>query len=151
MWQAASFETNFLRAMLVNWVKLGFLAMLGVVTATFLSFPVAILLSFTVFVGGSASPFIAVSLGQFRPDGDAIAVIRWIQYAIAAIASGAEWLLRPFGETSPNRSVVEGRLVSIGGLGRDILVIGIFWCSTVLAIGWMIFRRRELATYSGHG
>ena len=151
MWQAASFETNFLRAMLVNWVKLAFLAMLGVATATFLSFPVAILLSFTVFVGGSASPFIAVSLGQFRPDSDAIAIIRWIQYGIAAIAAAAEWLLRPFGETSPNRSVVEGRLVSIGGLGRDILVIGVFWCSTVLAIGWLIFRRRELATYSGHG
>ncbi len=151
MWQAASFESNFLRAMLVNWVKLAFLAMLGVVTATFLSFPVAILLSFTVFVGGSASPFIAVSLGQFRPDSDAIAVIRWAQYGIALIAAAAEWLLRPFGETSPNRSVVEGRLVSMGGLGRDILVIGFFWCGAILAGGWLIFRRRELATYSGHG
>ena len=53
MWQASSFESNFARAMIVNWVKLAFLAMLGVVASTFLSFPVAMLLAFTVFAGGS--------------------------------------------------------------------------------------------------
>jgi hypothetical protein len=122
-----------------------------VAAATFLSFPVAILLAFTVFVGGSMTPFISDSLNQFRPDADAIAPIRIVQMAIAAVARAVEWLLRPFGEASPNRLVVEGRLVSINDLVRNLMVIGVFWCGSALGIAWAVFRRRELATYSGHG
>ena len=151
LWQASSFEANFFRAMIINWVKLGFLAMLGVVAATFLSFPVAMLLAFTVFLGGSMTPFISTSLAQFRPDQDAIMLIKLVQMLIAAVARAAEWLLSPFGEASPNRLVVEGRLVSVGGVFRDFAVIGIFWCGSVLLVGWAVLRRRELATYSGHG
>ena len=151
LWQASSFQSNFVRAMIVNWVKLGFLAMLGVVASTFLSFPVAMLLAFTVFLGGSMTPFISTSLSQFRPDEDAILLIKIVQMVIAAIARAAEWLLRPFGEASPNRLVVEGRLVSLGAVVRDFVVIGLFWCGTVLLVGWAVLRRRELATYSGNG
>jgi ABC-type transport system involved in multi-copper enzyme maturation permease subunit len=151
LWQAASFESNFIRAFVIDWIKLAFLGMLGVAAATFLSFPVAILLAFTVFVGGSMTPFISESLNQFRPDADAIAPIRLVQLAIAAVARSVEWLLRPFGEASPNRLVVEGRLVSLNDVARNLLVIGLFWCGSALAIAWAVFRRRELATYSGHG
>ncbi len=151
LWQAASFESNFVRAFMIDLIKLAFLAMLGVAAATFLSFPVAILLAFTVFVGGSMTPFISDSLNQFRPDADAIAPIRIVQMAIAAVARAVEWLLRPFGEASPNRLVVEGRLVSINDLVRNLMVIGVFWCGSALGIAWAVFRRRELATYSGHG
>ncbi len=151
LWQAATFESNFIRALVVDWIKLAFLGMLGVAAATFLSFPVAILLAFTVFVGGSMTPFISESVNQFRPDPDAIALIRMAQTAIAAVARSVEWLLRPFGEASPNRLVVEGRLVSVNDVLRNLLVIGIFWCGAALTIAWAVFRRRELATYSGHG
>ncbi len=151
LWQASTFEANFFRAMLINWVKLGFLAMLGVVASTFLSFPVAMLLAFTVFLGGSMTPFISTSLSQFRPDNDAFFLIKLVQMVIAGVARSAEWLLRPFGEASPNRLVVEGRLVSGGSLIRDFAVIGVFWCGSVLLVGWAVLRRRELATYSGHG
>ncbi|MEE2972048.1 MAG: hypothetical protein VX672_02895 [Planctomycetota bacterium] len=151
LWQAASFEANFLRAMLINWTKLSFLGMLGVTAATFLSFPVAILLAFTVFVGGTMTPFISSSLTQFYPDPEAFFLIQWTQVVIAAVARSAEWLLRPFGEASPNRLVVEGRLVSVSALLRDALVIGLFWCGSILLIGWGVLRRRELATYSGNG
>ncbi|MEE2895831.1 MAG: ABC transporter permease subunit [Planctomycetota bacterium] len=151
MWQASSFESNFARAMIVNWVKLSFLAMLGVVASTFLSFPVAMLLAFTVFAGGSMTPFISTSLQQFRIDQDAFILIKLAQYVIAAIARAAEWLLRPFGEASPNRLVVEGRLVSTAAVVRDVAILGVFWCGSVLLVGWAVLRRRELATYSGHG
>lgn len=151
LWQAATFEANFVRAMIIDWIKLSFLAMLAISAATFLSFPVAMLLAFTVFVGGSMTPFISTSIDQFRPDADAALPVRWIQILIAALARSVEWLLRPFGQASPNRLVIEGRLVSIGALFQNLLVIGIFWSLATLAAGWAIFRRRELATYSGHG
>jgi hypothetical protein len=151
LWQAATFEGNFTRAMIVNWTKLAFLAMLGVSTATFLSFPVAVLLSFTVFIGGSMTSFITNSVSMFRPDADAILPIQIVQVGIAWIASTVAFLLEPFGRASPNSLVIEGRLVAWSGVLRDLLVIGFLWSSLVLGLGWAIFRRRELATYSGHG
>ena len=69
----------------------------------------------------------------------------------AAIARAAEWLLRPYGGASPNRLVVEGRLVSTAAVVRDVAILGVFWCGSVLLVGWAVLRRRELATYSGHG
>ena len=151
LWQAASFEANFMRAMIVNWTKLAFLAMLGVSTATFLSFPIAVLLSFTVFIGGSMTSFITNSVMMFRPDADAILPIQIVQVGIAWIASSVAFLLEPFGRASPNTLVIEGRLVAWSGILRDLWVIGLLWSSLVLGLGWAIFRRRELATYSGHG
>jgi hypothetical protein len=41
--------------------------------------------------------------------------------------------------------------VAWSGVLRDLLVIGLLWSGLVLSVGWAIFRRRELATYSGHG
>jgi ABC-type transport system involved in multi-copper enzyme maturation permease subunit len=151
LWQAASFEANFARAMVVNWTKLAFLAMLGVSTATFLSFPIAVLLSFAVFIGGSMTSFIANSVMLFRPDADAILPIQIVQIGVAWIASSVAFLLEPFGRASPNTMVIEGRLVAWSGVLRDLLVIGLLWSGLVLSVGWAIFRRRELATYSGHG
>ena len=151
MWQAASFESNFIRAMLVLWVKLAFLGALGIAATTFLSFPVGVLLAFTVFVGGSLAPFIAMSVEEYRIAADTAWPIRIVQWGIVLIAQSAEWLLRPFGEASPTSLVVEGRLVGLSGVLRNFLQIGVFWCGLVLFIGWWVFRRRELATYSGHG
>jgi len=110
-----------------------------------------VLLAFTVFVGGSMASFIGNSVTLFRPDAEAIALIQWVQILIGWIAGSVAWLLEPFGQASPNSMVVEGRLVSWAGVGRDLLVIGLLWCGMVLGIGLLVFRRRELATYSGHG
>ena len=151
LWQAASFEANFIRALVIDWIKLSFLGMLGIAAATFLSFPVAILLAFTVFIGGSMTPFISTSIDQFRPKQDATAVVWFFQTVISAVARTVEWLLRPFGQSSPNRLVIEGRLVSVSSMIQNLFVIGIFWSGATLSVAWAVFRRRELATYSGHG
>ena len=151
MWQASSFEANFLRAMLINWVKLAFLGILGLAAATFLSFPVAVMLAFTVFIGGSLAPFIAMSIDEFQIDPATIWPLRMVQWGVVGVAYSAEWLLRPFGEASPNVLVVEGRLVPWRGVLTNILQIGIFWSGCALLVGWWAFRRRELATYSGNG
>lgn len=151
MWQASSFESNFLRAMIINWVKLAFLGILGVAAATFLSFPVAVMLAFTIFIGGSLAPFIAMSVDEFRVDPETVWPVRLVQWAVIGVAWSAEWLLRPFGEASPNVLVVEGRLVPWIGVLRNLLQIGVFWSGFALLIGWWAFRRRELAIYSGNG
>ena len=151
LYRVGGFEANYLRAMAVNLVKFSFLAMLAVCSATFLSFPVACLLSFAIFLAGSLSPFLAESLKfQTLDFGDG-----WLGQAVTlvvyAIANAVEFLLRPFGRISANESLVRGLNVGWERLGEAMLVIGVGWTGLSLLVGWLAFRRRELAIYSGQG
>jgi hypothetical protein len=125
--------------------------MLAVCSATILSFPVACLLSFGIFLAGSMSPFLAdslkypiVELGE-GPIGQAVREI------ILSLAAVMEMLLRPFGQTGANDALVRG--INVGWeLVLDALgVIGLAWTGLTLLIGWAAFRRKELAIYSGQG
>ena len=62
-----------------------------------------------------------------------------------------EYLLRPFGQTSANDLLVKGRNVSYQRMTQAIAVIGLAWTGTTFIIGWLVFRRKELAIYSGQG
>lgn len=159
LYQVGSFEGNFARAMLVTLTKLSFLSVLGILFATFLSFPVALLASFTVFIGGSASPFLAMSLQEFRAPpifqmesvspGLAIewafkSVVRWIGYVIVYTMGG-------FGEYQTTTHLVQGRYISWLTVIASTLRLVIVWSGIAFVIGYLIMRSRELATYSGHG
>lgn len=151
LWRAGEFEANFARAQSVNLVKLSFLAMLGVATATFLSFPVATLLCFTVLAIGSLSPFLSLSIDDYVVSTEAPILQQALQISVRMIASGAEWLLRAFGETGANRLVVEGRLVPWSAVVRTVAVLGVAWTGLAFAAGFLAFRRKEIAIYSGQG
>lgn len=150
MYRVDSFEPNFMRAMAVQFVKLAFLAMLGVCAATILSFPVATMLSFTVLTIGSLAPFLGMSINEYSIRPDAPLLWKGVQYMVKGIATASEWLLRAFGETSPTEQLVEGRLVSGGALMNAVLVIGMVWTLGVFGLGYLAFRKKELAVYSGN-
>jgi len=151
LYRAGEFETNFLRAQLVNLVKLSFLAMLGCCAATVLSFPVASMLSFTVLAIGSLTPFLSMSLQDYMISPEAPLLQRAIQGAIKGVALAAEWLLRSFGETGANRLVTEGRLVPWSAVFRTVATIGLVWTGLAFLLGFAAFRRKEIAIYSGQG
>lgn len=150
LYRVDGFEMNFLRAMTVHLVKLAFLAMLGTVAATILSFPVAAMLSFTVLVIGGIGPFLGISIADYQPTWDAPRYWQIFQVGVKYVASGAEWLLRGFGEVRPNALLVEGRLVPWTSVLRTLLVIGLVWTGGAFLLGYAAFRRKELAVYSGH-
>lgn len=159
LFRAGSFEGNFLRAVAIDWIKLGFLAMLGISCATFLSFSVACLTSFTIFLAGTVGPFLAVALRDYLPpDASSIdwanvgQVIQWaFQTAIRAVAVGITALLRLFGAFRPTQSLVEGRLIPISAVAWAAIWIGLLWSGLALLVGWATLRRRQLAIYSGQG
>ncbi|MEI6023513.1 MAG: hypothetical protein WCP80_02825 [Phycisphaerales bacterium] len=151
LYRVGGFEGNYLRGMIVNLVKLSFLAMLAVCSATTLSFSVACLLSFSIFLGGSLAPFLQQSLMYWTSGADAGSIESIIQVVVRAIAVVVEFALRPFGQTSANDLLVRGRNVSWDRLTLAVFVIGIAWTGTTLLIGWLAFRRKELAVYSGQG
>lgn len=142
-----SYRTNFVRAMLVMWMKIAFLAMIGVCAGTFLSFPVASLVSFGVFFCAESTGFLIKSLDSFnseQPDGST----NYFNLVVRAIAVPVARTFKSYSEMNPTANIVDGKLLDFGQVIIALLVLG----SVTLALytlGVLIFRKRELATYSG--
>ncbi len=150
MYKVDTFEWNYLRAMLILWLKLAFLAMLGIAAATFASFPVACLLAFTVFFGAESAPFLASSLEYFDRVNPVTQERYYVNTAVYEIASGVQWLLRQYGTVRPTQSLIEGRHVSWELVLHTFAWITVLWSGLAAAVGWLVFRSRQLAIYSGH-
>ncbi len=150
LYKVDDFGPNLLRAQIVNLLKLSFVAMLAVTLSSFLSFPVACLVVFTIFAAGSLAPYLATSIDQYRIRTDS-GFLKAVESVIRGIASGTEFSVRAFGEARASGPLVEGRLVSWEVVVRTFALIGIAWSGVLLVLGAFIFRRKELAIYSGQG
>ncbi len=159
LYRVGEFEPNFLRAMIVLWIKLAFLAAIGISVATFLSFPVATLVTFTIFASGLMAPWLSESLLLYLPPltsevdfGDIGMVIQWgFENIIRGIASFLVYMLRGFGEQQPTSQLVQGMFISWGSVFHGFLSICVLWSGFAIAIGTIVLRKRQLAIYSGSG
>ncbi|MFM9996748.1 MAG: ABC transporter permease [Phycisphaerales bacterium] len=142
-----SFHGNFLRAALVLWVKLAFLAMVGIAAGTFLSFPVACLVAFSVFLAAEGASFLSESLQYY----DAIDEKKNIlphKVVIRAIGLAVAWMFRVYAELKPTAKLIDGRSITWLSVASGTGVLGA-WSLFLYGMAVVIFRRRELATYSG--
>ena len=141
------YEVNFLRVMATLWIKLGFLAAVGIAAGTFLSFPVSSLVTLGVLFMAESAVFLTDSLEFFalkNRDGT-IKVMNVVSRAISwPIAKG----FHMFADLQPTSALVDGRLLGWSTLGAAYGIIGL-WSIAVLCLGIAIYRRRELALYSG--
>ena len=144
LYKVSDFEMNFLRAMIIEWFKLSFLGVLAVSTGSFLSFPVACLLSFAIFIAGSIAPFLGLSLNQYVPT-------NFLELVVRAIGELVNFMLNRFGEIKPSQMLVEGRLIPWQEVGLELFWLVVVWSGLSLAVGYLAFRRKELAIYSGQG
>jgi hypothetical protein len=144
----SSFEANYVRVALVLLVKLGFLAAIAVTAATFLSFPVACLVSFGTFLMAEGASAVSTALDNFDPvDGQTEAVSYW-KYPVVWIARPVAESLKFYAELNPTGKLVEGRLLGWGDVGLSVVLLGGLTLGLLVVAG-VIFRNRELATYSG--
>jgi hypothetical protein len=159
LYKVGSFEANFIRAMIMTWVKLAFLAAAGTAFATFLSFPVACLASFTVFLAGVLSPFLSIALYWYIPPEASVVdwsnlglALQWIfERTTAWIGEGLVYVLGGFGEFRPTQQLVEGKYIAWGMVGQAVFKLGILWSGVALIVGFLVLRQRQLAIYSGQG
>lgn len=145
---AGSYRANFLRVMLVLWVKLAFISIIAIFASTFLSFPVACVTAVGALVAAELTPYLWNALEYYNSRDEkgnvlpAAVVIR----AVAVSIAGA---FKLYGDLDPVSSLVEGRRLSwdtvARGVGYLAAVAGILYVSAVA-----VLRRRELAIYSGH-
>lgn len=146
-YSAGSFQMNFLRVAFVLWVKLAFLSMLAVTAATFLSFPVACLVAFSVFLCAEGSGFLAASLEYYDAD-DGHNNIEYWKLVVRSIGLFISWMFRTYANLKPTTKLVDGQLLSWDSVAWGATVLAA-WTATLYGIAVAVFRKRELATYSG--
>jgi hypothetical protein len=144
---AGSYRLNFARVVAVLWLKLAFLAMVGIAAATFLSFSVASLVAFGVFLLAESSGFLNTSLEYFSSTDDKKNVIWW-KAAVRLVAVPVAGAFTFYSNLNPTGDLVDGRLVGWDTLALAALTLGAL-TALLYAVAVFVFRRRELATYSG--
>jgi hypothetical protein len=140
LYRVGGFEGNFVKAMVLIFLQLVFLAAVGVFTGTFLSFPVACLVAWAALLLGMIRDFITTATTINPLD----------VYPIAKHVGGlAVWivkvLLPDLGRTNPSEFLVGGMDIAWGALGQvAATTVGLrgLW---VLAMACLIFSKRELA------
>jgi hypothetical protein len=136
LYKADSFGANFVRAALVIFTRLVFLAALGISAATWLSFPVAILLCLVVFFSASISGFILESF-----DGLEGGIGAMYGLTIRPVLS----LLPQFDTLNPSTFMVGGQLLSWQTLAWAAVVLLLIKAMIVWLVGILIFTYKEIA------
>jgi hypothetical protein len=136
LYKADTFAANFLRATLLIFCRLVFLACLGTLAGSFLSFPVAILLCLMIFLTGTVNGFIMESIDSLSEN-----IGIFYTYTIKVLIR----LLPEFDKNNPSTFLVPARLVTWTFLGRVALFMVGVRAAVLLFFAVLIFRFRELA------
>ncbi len=146
-YQAGGYRQNFMRGMALLWVKLAFLSMLTIAAATFLSFPVACTVSFGSFLAAEGSSYLLKSVEVFgwHTDDGAFQIFKFIA---AMITIGVGELFSVYDRLDPIGSIIGGELISWSDALVSLVSLGAVTALLFVAAS-TIFRRRELAMYSG--
>ena len=145
LYAESSFAANLLRGTFVQWLRLGFLAMLGVVTASLLSYPVAAVTSLSIWLLAAGGSWLLEVLSSRVADTGVAAIDRGFNDLLLGVVSAAAWLFSRFSQTPVGESLTDGRSIGYGAVAWDVLWIGLLWTGGLLLIGSILFGRREIA------
>ncbi|GAB4555352.1 MAG: hypothetical protein Tsb0013_18100 [Phycisphaerales bacterium] len=148
LYDAGGYQLNFLRTIATMWMKLAFIAAVGVSLSSFLSFPVAALVTLAVLFAGEGADYLSESLETYITK-DQQGNINYIRIPIRGVSLLVAWVFETYGSLKPAEDIADGKLMEWSTLGRAALWIGV-WSGVMLSLGWAAFRRKELAIYSGH-
>ena len=143
LYQVGSFGMNLTRGLLILWLKLGFLAVLGLCAASFLCFPVASLAALVIFVTAACSGYLLEALTSY----DAHEADEQLGWATALMRWMATWLSRllsQYARFGISDKVADGRLVPWSMVLSCLGWIGALWCGVTGVLAWRIFQAREL-------
>jgi len=136
LYKADVFGANYIRAVLLILFRLVFLAALGILAASFLSFPVALLLCLVVFFTANISGFILESFDFLSGNISGV-----YSYSIRPVIH----LLPQFDKISPSKFLVPARLLSWSLLAKTAALMIFVKALMLLLAALLIFRYREIA------
>jgi hypothetical protein len=166
-YRVGHFEGNLVRSLALLWIRLCFLGVLGLMAGTYLSFPVASLLALLIYVAAACSGYLQESFEFYsafpKASLSTFDKIVWvpteigsllfdqgkpwdaIKIVIRLIGSGFMYLVPSFSNYNGTVPLADGRLVPYQTVTQALLWVGLIWSGTAALLGWLIFRKRELA------
>lgn len=164
-YRVGSFESNLAKALLIVWLKLAFLAMVGLMAGSLLSFPVAAMFGLIVYVGAAASGVISESLDSYarfaRADSTWAVITGTFSSFLSTLGSGdvysafklllrligeAFMLLIPsFGDFNTYQPLSDGHVISNATVLTATWKIGLLWTGIAAVIGLYLFNKKEIA------
>lgn len=142
-----TFHWNLFRAFSIIWCRLAFIAAVGLLMSTFLSFPVACMGCFLVLVASSFAGFLGNALGWVTPGETPGSVDpMWIfGPVLRPLAAGFIWLVPDFSQFDAAGNVVNGRLVPLKWVATSLVILVFIKGLIVGVLGCIILTKRELA------
>jgi len=136
LYKADTFTANFIRAVLLILFRLIFLACLGILASTFVSYPVAVLVCLVLFSTATISGFIIESFDSLSANMSVI-----YSYSI-------KWMIRllpQFDKFNPTNFIVPARLLSWSILAQCAVFMVFIKSFILLILAFIIFSYREIA------
>lgn len=140
LYRVGGFGWNLTKGMGLVLFRCAYLAGLGLLASSFLSFPVACLVCFVLFVIAQGRGFMTKAVVLSRSGGDDLLTFvgHYVMRAMSVV-------LPDFARSSPVDSLVDGMYISWGFFGETLIATVAFRGMIVLVLACLIFRRRELA------
>jgi len=136
LYKADSFTGNFIRAVTLILLRVIFLACLGILASSFLSFPVATLFCFAIFFTATFSSFCLESFDYLSEDLGSV-----YRYTVRPVIL----LLPQFDKFNPTNFLVTGRLLSWFFLARIAFSMVFIKAVLLLLLALLIFSFKEIA------
>jgi hypothetical protein len=136
LYKASTFTRNFAKAVLLILFRLIFLACLGLLTASFLSFPVAMLFCLMIFFTGIISGFILESFTFLSENISKIYI-----YTLQPVVE----LLPRFDKYNPSEYLVSASLIKLTALAKTACGLVCIRGFLALIAALLIFSYREIA------
>ncbi len=145
LYHIGGFGWNLVRGLALIGVRLLFLAALGVLLSSFLSFPVACLAAVVVFVVASGQDFLADAMSWVAPSGSEGDPLGPVGPAIRAMVQAFMWLVPNFARYDAVPTLADGQAVTLMWLLVGILELLIVRGLILGFLACVLFTRRELA------
>jgi hypothetical protein len=167
LYRVGSFEGNFVRGQTIMWAKLAMLSAAALAAASWLGFPIAVLVSLMVFVTAVASGFLADAIdiytGMDRANPTWSSMVRLraglllerlgkLELWEAAKTVGSYFadafltLIPSFGDYDAITQVATGRVVSAAEVMGGLLELGVFYPVLLIGLGWLLLEKRDLVS-----
>jgi hypothetical protein len=145
-----SFEWNLVRLLVLMLCKLMFLAAVALLMTTVFSFPVACLVSFTVYVLAGAQSFITDALDFSSDDFSAMfsSLKEFALQMMTHIYTALQWVIPDFARYDAVETFVNGRNVSLVWVLQALFWLVLIKTAVVLGLAILLFHRREVAEVS---
>jgi hypothetical protein len=145
LFDVGSFGGNLARALIVIWCRLAFLAVVGLLASSFLSFPVACMACMLVLLVASMSGFLTEAIDWAGPRATGDDPLWVLGPLLRPLGQAFLWLVPDFSKFDPVGNVVGGRNVPLMWVLQSLIVL-VFIKGLILGlVGSLVLTKRELA------